>query len=467
MTSDYAASAFWKYVAWVSAAGLALLMLSVGLPDEASALLLVLVTAGVALAFFRRFTEERAFITKLFLAALVARLAFGLFVHAFDLREFFGGDSFTYDIHGGSIRDYWLGLLDPRDSAYQWATITLRPGWGMNYLVAAIYLVTGKNILAAQSFCAVVGAATAPMVYFCAKKIFSNNNVARTSALTVAFFPSFIIWSGQLLKDGLIIFLLVVAITMVLELQEKFSYAAIAVLILSLFGIVTLRFYIFYMVAVAVAGSFVIGVSNRSTPVFRRAAVLLVIGVGLTYLGVIRNASVEFERYGDLERLQTSRLDLAQSAGSGFGEEADVSTAEGAITTIPVGLTYLMLAPFPWQVSSLRQAITLPEVLLWWAMIPLMISGIIYSVRHRLRSAFPILFFSLTLTLAYSIFQGNVGTAYRQRTQIQVFLFIFIAVGWELWRERRADRKMERMNKQRKFERRLRDEDDDDDRGYR
>jgi hypothetical protein len=181
-----------------------------------------------------------------------------------------------------------------------------------------------------------------------------------------------------------------------------------------------------------------------------------VIGVGLTYLGVIRNASVDFEQYGDLDRLQNSRMDLARSAESGFSEDSDVSTATGALATIPIGFAYLMFAPFPWQAASLRQGITLPEVLVWWAMIPLMISGIVWAMRHRLRSAFPILFFSLVLTLAYSIFQGNVGTAYRQRTQIQVFLFIFVAVGWELWKEKREDRKAERMIKQQKFDDRLR-----------
>jgi hypothetical protein len=101
-----------------------------------------------------------------------------------------------------------------------------------------------------------------------------------------------------------------------------------------------------------------------------------------------------------------------------------------------------MFAPFPWQAANLRQAVTLPEVLIWWAMLPLMIIGIGYTIRHRLREAFPALFFSLMLTLAYSIFQGNVGTAYRQRTQIQVFLFIFIAVGWTLRKEAQENKKI-------------------------
>ncbi|MDT5159222.1 MAG: hypothetical protein QOH51_3579, partial [Acidobacteriota bacterium] len=48
--------------------------------------------------------------------------------------------------------------------------------------------------------------------------------------------------------------------------------------------------------------------------------------------------------------------------------------------------------------------------------------------------------FTTMLTLAYSIFQGNVGTAYRQRSQILVFYFIFVAVGAVLMKERREDR---------------------------
>ncbi|MDT5271945.1 MAG: hypothetical protein QOH49_4131, partial [Acidobacteriota bacterium] len=41
----------------------------------------------------------------------------------------------------------------------------------------------------------------------------------------------------------------------------------------------------------------------------------------------------------------------------------------------------------------------------------------------------------------YSVFQGNVGTAYRQRSQLLVFYFIFVAVGVVLVQERREDRR--------------------------
>ena len=420
----------------------AIAMVVLVFPSGATALLVVVMLSAVALFIFRQFTEEKDLLTNIFLLALVARLAFGILIHVYNLRTFFGGDANTFDFNGNLIAESWLGNLSADDPLVKLAGSSARPGWGIHYLVAFLYFIFGKNIFLAQSFCAVFGAATAPMVYFCSKKVFHNNRVAKLSAFAVAIFPAFIIRSGQLLKDGLIVFLLVLAMTMVLQLQQKLSYPAVAVLVLSMFGIMSLRFYIFYMVAAAVVGSFIIGTSNSAQSVVRRTAVLALIAVGLTYFGVIRTASLDFARYGNLDALQRSRMDQARSAQSGYGEDIDVSTTEGALSALPVGFTYLMLAPFPWEMTSLRQLISLPEVLLWWATIPLMIFGLTYTIRHRLRTAFPIMIFSLMLTLAYSIFQSNVGTAYRQRTQIQVFLFMFTAVGLTLRKEGRENKKL-------------------------
>ena len=433
----------------------ALAMVILVFPDGIMALVLVAALSSLAIFIFRRFTDERDLVTNIFLLALVVRLVFGIFVQIFNLQAFFGGDAITFDGFGNLITQYWLGLVSGDDMLVQRAFSTANPGWGINYLVGGLYYLFGRNTFLAQSFCAVFGAATAPMVYFCAKNIFHNKAVAKVSAFSVALFPAFIIWSGQLLKDGLIVFLLVLAMTMVLQLQKKLSYPAVVILVFSMFGILTLRFYIFYMVAIAVVGSFIIGTSNSPQSIARRTVVLVLMGIGLTYFGVIRNASSDFERYGNLDRLQSSRSDLARSASSGFGEDIDVSTTAGAISAVPIGFAYLMLAPFPWEMSSLRQSVTLPDVLLWWAMIPVMMFGLWYTIKNRLRTAFPIVLFSVMLTLAYSIFQGNVGTAYRQRTQIQVFLFMFVAVGWTLIKERRENRRIIRIDKQRRLDRQL------------
>ena len=425
-------------------------------PDGAAAIALVLAMSAALIFAFRKHTEEKEFVTTVFLVALALRMGFGLFIHIYELREFFGGDALAYDARAAQMAGDWMGTtINPNTSIFEFDP---RSGvaWGMYYITASIYYVFGRNIFAAQSFCAVVGAATAPMVFFCAKKIFNNVNVARASAIAIAIFPSFVIWSGQLLKDGLIIFLLVVSMTMVMHLQGRFNYPALGMLILSLFGILSLRFYIFYMVVVAVVGSFLVGLSSTKRSILRSTVILFVVGLALAYLGVGRNASIELTTFTSLERIQGSRSDLVRAASSGFGEDADVSTAEGALSAIPLGFAVLMFAPFPWQAENLRQAITIPEVLVWWAAIPFLIMGLIYTIKNKLRNALPVLMFSLMLTISYSVFQGNVGTAYRQRTQIQVFLFILVGVGWTVFKEERENKRILRVAAQKRVENQLR-----------
>jgi hypothetical protein len=171
---------------------------------------------------------------------------------------------------------------------------------------------------------------------------------------------------------------------------------------------------------------------------------MFVVGGALAMFGVSRLASRQFESYGNLQQLQAMRSDAAQSAQSGFGQDTDVSTPTGFLAAIPLGLAYLILAPFPWQLTSLRQMITLPEMIIWWASIPLLALGLWFALKHRLREITPILIFTSLLTLCYSILQGNVGTAYRQRAQLLVFYFVFVAIGFVLMQEKREERARKR-----------------------
>jgi len=301
--------------------------------------------------------------------------------------------------------------------------------------------VIGRNMLAIQFTNAVFGAATAPAVFSIAQTLFQNRRVARLAALLVAFFPSLVLWSSQGLKDGPIVFILVLAILLTLQLGEKFSFKNTVMLCLVLATLISFRFYLFYMMTAAVLGAFIIGTRELTLSRFiSQFLVVIGIGIGLTYLGVLRTAQQQAGYFGDLRVVERSRLDQSR-AQSGFGQEVDVSTTEGAIKAVPLGIINLLFAPFPWEVRSLRQSITLPEMLVWWTSFPLLILGLWFTIRHRLRQSFVILIFTTMLTLAYSIYQGNVGTAYRQRAQLLVFYFIFVAVGYVLVREKREEKK--------------------------
>ncbi|HEV2828326.1 MAG TPA: hypothetical protein VGW76_12060 [Pyrinomonadaceae bacterium] len=398
--------------------------------------------ACVAGFVIRQERSHGSYLLYLFLFALLLRIVIGAAIFVFNGQEFFGGDALTYDYYGEQQLLAWGGSLDAALDVKRFVGEGYRSGLGMVYMVALIYGMVCRNMLAVQFFNSVLGAATAPIIFLCAQEVFKNTRVSRVSSLAVAFCPSLVLWSSQGLKDGPIVFFLALSILATLKLGQKFRAGFLVMLVLSLFGVLVFRFYVFYMLVLAIGGAFIIGMRTVTAQSLARQFVIVVLlGLSLTYLGVTRYANVQFEQYGSLEVVQRSRADAARSAESGFGRDVDVSTTGGALLAIPMGIIYLLFAPFPWQLASLRQSLTLPEMLLWWAAFPLLITGLWFSIKYRLRQLSPVLIFTSMLTLAYSVFQGNVGTAYRQRAQLLVFYFIFVAVGAVLLKEKREEKK--------------------------
>jgi len=414
-------------------------------PEEGpGALAMCVLTSVPTIIVLARAPEHRTFLMRLFLIAVVVRIVLSMAIFVGHAEEFFGGDANTYDIFGQSLVASWHGDTY-HASKFAGFTHTGASAWGMLYLVAVVYEVIGRNMLAIQLINASIGATTAIVVYYVAQNLFSNARVSKLAAVLVAFFPSLILWSSQALKDGLIILALALSIFATLRLMEKIKIGYVVVLIGALLALFSLRFYIFYMMCAAVAGSFFLGSKAFSAQGFmQRFIAVTAIGLAFTWFGVLQGASVQFERYASLKMVQTSREDQA-SAGSGFMKDVDVQTTEGALTVIPIGLLYLMFAPFPWDFATLRQTITLPEMIVWWMVFPLLVLGLWYSIKHRLRQVSPIIIFTTMLTLAYSLFQGNVGTAYRQRSQLLVFYFIFVAVGAIILKERAEDRRRQQQ----------------------
>jgi len=401
-----------------------------------------------ALAFWMivQFKTDQSFLLRLFASALMVRVVVGTLIYVFQMQAFFGGDAITYDFLGSAIVKVWAGNKDFQIAIDRFTGGGSASGWGMIYLVGAIYKIVGRNMLAVQFVNSVLGAATAPLAYMISMEIFPNQRVARICALLSAFFPSLVLWSSQGLKDGPIVFLLVLSMLATLKLGNRFSFKYLTALALALCCLITLRFYVFYIAVLAIAVAFILGRGRLTAQSFaRQLIIMIIIGVALAYFGVSRYASKQFDTYGSLQQVQLMRGDASQSAGSGFGQDADVSSAEGALSALPLGLSYLILAPFPWQLASLRQAITLPEMLIWWASLPLLVLGLWFTLKYRLREVAPILIFTTLLTLTYSILQGNVGTAYRQRAQLLVFYFVFVAIGFVLGKEKREERARQRM----------------------
>jgi hypothetical protein len=425
--------------------------------DGASATLFALPIAALAGWGVSLIKEDHPFLFRLFVSGFLVRVLVGTLIYGFKLQGFFGGDALTYDYFGNAMVQVWEGNKSFQGAIDVFSGGGASSGWGMLYYVAVIYKVIGQNMLAVQYVNSILGAATAPIAYLIAMEIFPNRRVARICALLSAFFPSLVLWSCQGLKDGPIVFLLAISMLATLKLGNRFNVKYLVTLALALCGLLTLRFYVFYIVVLAIAAAFILGRRQLTAQTFaRQLVIMLVIGLALAYFGVSRYATQQFDTYGSFEQLQRMRLDASRSAGSGFGEDVDVSTPAGAISAIPLGFSYLILAPFPWQLASVRQIITLPEMLIWWSSLPLLVLGLWFAIKYKLREIAPILIFTSLLTLTYSVLQGNVGTAYRQRAQLLVFYFVFVAVGYVLFREKREEAGRRRAREKQESRDRLR-----------
>ena len=440
---------FLLVIAFIFALGVSLIYPPVGIIAAAATAAL---TALVVALIKRTVTEkdDTEFLVAVFIGALMTRVLLATTIYLFNLQPYFGPDALGYDEIGMIVADCWSGA-----PSCVYGYTLLGDNRGLNYFVAVVYFIFGQNPLLMQFLSAIAGSLTAIPIYYCALSIFDNRRVAKYAALFVAFFPGLIIWSSQLLKDGFVLLLLVVIFSSVIQLQKKLSYLHIALILLSLLMVAGLRFYIFYMVALAAIGAFLLGSKISLQDMTRRFIVLTLLGVGLLALGGFRSATEQLGK-ADLKEVEKARRSAANGriAGSGFNEDADVSTASGALAALPMGVATILFAPFPWQMQKLTQLLTFPEMVIWWGSIPLIFIGLRYTLRNRLRESVSVLFFTVILLLSYSIYQGNLGTMYRQRTQIQVFLLMFAAVGYVVQIEKRENSRLLARHKTRTAEER-------------
>jgi hypothetical protein len=372
---------------------------------------------------------ETRFLVWLYLGTLSTRLFIGSTIYYFGYTDFFAGDAGTYDTFGWALAQYWAGNLHYG----RWILTHInRMGLnGMYYWVAGLYTLIGHSPAAASAIQCAITSLTPVLAYRISFRIYASTNAARCAALLTAFLPSMVIWSCLLLKDPLVVFLACVVVLSTLKLQQELRFIHVLPGALAMILIFPLRSYVFYFVLSAVLGTFLMARFGRTASMggyLARLGGLALIAVVFFSLGFDQIAREQLN-FRVLDQIQISRTDLARRARTGFEADADVSTLRGAIAFLPKGIAYLLLAPFPWQTGSTRMMLALPEILLWYALFPFFLIGMLYTARRHLRDALIVFLFVAQLTCFYAVFVGNVGTAHRQRTQVFVFYLIFTSAG--------------------------------------
>jgi len=264
--------------------------------------------------------------------------------------------------------------------------------------------------------------------------MFSEKVAVRVGWFTCVL-PSMLIWSAQTLKEPVVILLETVVLYGCVRLKaEGFSLRHILMCAAAIVLVIPFRFYAAYIAAAAVALSLVIPqIDKRKISIASALGLAAIILPIVTMSGVLVRSEAEFERF-DIKRIERFRKDVAVGSGSGVKSSYDLRTPVGFGMATAVGGAHLLLAPFPWELGggSVRMALTLPELLVWWWLFAV---GVVPGIWHALKTNFneiqPLIFFLFGLGLLYSMMFGNIGLVYRQRAQLLPWLLIFAMVGLE------------------------------------
>lgn len=376
----------------------------------------------------RRAEETAHFLRVLMLLGIAARMGIALAIRGTGANEAIAPDEATF--HDNALWfAAWLRDEVPQPFAYKWQN---HSQVGYFALVGSLYGLFGEFPVVPVLLNCLVGGLCAQPAYLLAARV-AGRRAGMAAAVLVTFFPSLVLWSTLLIRDAWVIFLLLWCSCLAQSLLARFRLRTFAWLVLCLAAMATLRSYMLVLMTAAILLAYLVAAVRRPGRAIATAlacgvsvvVLMRVSGLGTDYLGDAPLASLA------LQRQYNSMTGEGAIALDGY----DLSTPTGALTYLPIGLAWFLLSPFPWQFSG-RQGLAIPEVLLWYACLPLVVAGIAFALRRRRRHALVPLATGLLLTVLYSLLEGNVGIIFRHRAQALALLLPFAAVGWARRRSR-------------------------------
>jgi hypothetical protein len=371
----------------------------------------------------------REWVIRWALLALVSRLVVGIVITSSPhLTLFFGSDALTYQRGASQLAASWSSTLPAPD-----LPVTKE---GFFFLLSALYSVLGVYALAGVAINAVMSAALVPIVTDTTDRLFGRQ-AARFVAPMLVLLPGFAVWTGQLLREASILFLLAVAANAVVRLTRRVTpWSMLA------FGAACSLLFIFRgNVAIVATIGFLAGlaVARRSI-----ASGLMVAAVAFGLVAILTGAFVssaslrQLLDQANLRQVDTIRGSLSSSAGSAFSPGVSISTAGQAVRFLPLGLASLLLGPFPRASLSVRQLLGLLDAVVVWLLIPSLWRGLRLGWGQASRRLIVLLLPALTVSIVLALLLGNFGLVVRERLQVWVLLMPIVALGLSVRKRHRS-----------------------------
>ena len=353
--------------------------------------------------------------------AFAAHLIFGLAATNIsrEVRYYLGTDSLGYDATAQAMVQHWThGFPFPRVPSGK---------EGFYYMLAGLYWLFGAHTASGLAVNATLAAGLVPVMSDVTRRLYGPA-AARYAAPLVVLLPGLFLWTSQLMREAGILFLLAVALNCAVRLTDRVTFGGMAMFIVALLLAFTFRAPVALIVAAGLIVGITIGHRQIVSGVGTALAALVIVvavmlGSGLGYSGYQTAVNV------NLDQANIVRKDLAYSAQTGYAAEVDISTTQGALRFLPVGVVSFLLGPFPWHITGARQLPFVPDMLAWWILLPSLWGGLRASRRLIGRRQLLIVFPVVGTVLFMGLALGNFGTVVRERLQVVVLVVPLIALG--------------------------------------
>jgi hypothetical protein len=290
-------------------------------------------------------------------------------------------------------------------------------------LYAPVYTIFGHETLLARFVFALVGTLFVFNVYRLGIAV-HGQTVGSYAAAFSAIFPYWLYLSAIFYRDMLIMLVLSQLLLVVIRLADRKQpvFNAVSAGFLSVLSVV-LRPENIVPVAVTVSIGCYYYLRARQPRLGKAVGggLLTTTILGGNVLNVIKISNV------------TDRLNfLVEGVSSGSG--AYLTTVffpnlTSVISFVPIGTTYFLLVPFPWQIHNMLAGLAFVQnAVFWYPTVVLTLLGVPYLLSRRPVAAVVLLGFLISGIVPYGIVERNMGPALRHRSQFQIVFVLFASI---------------------------------------
>ena len=350
-----------------------------------------------------------------------------------------GDESYNLD-RALRTRDMWLGLATTR---YDYFVVYDEYGRSSYLqLLAALQLVFGPTPYSGRLLNAVLFVAGGLLLFRLARRAYGF--VPAIAALAVLLvMPSLFHTSISLLKESAYFFLTALLLTAVLEIVRSRSLWHATAWLLAAAGSLWLLDDLRRGATVLALAGIGTGLVFRAAAMRRSTAVAaaVVAGAGVVALVIVPALHQPVLRGIDMAARQHTGhvftvghayklLDDGFYMRPGTPSASSISlTPDQAARYVLRGVTSFVLTPLPWELTSLRQAVYLPEHLVWYLIVALLPVGLVAGWRRDPLTTSVLAGYAVVTAAVVALTTGNVGTLVRLRGLVTPYVLWMAVLG--------------------------------------